>query len=105
MVTVVGPTGIGKSRLARAGLDDEALVVDLVRESSALSAITRALALRPQSRDEAIGRLAAALGGRQLLLDNAEQHLDELAELIPQLGAKVLVTSRETLRIDGEQVL
>jgi predicted ATPase/DNA-binding SARP family transcriptional activator len=113
MVTLVGPGGVGKTRLAleigrRA---DSALLVELapLRQDGVLDALADALDLRDEST-ELLPRLLQSLSNRQLLLvlDNCE-HLD-LADLVRRLlaaapGLRVLATSREPLGLTGERVL
>jgi predicted ATPase/DNA-binding winged helix-turn-helix (wHTH) protein len=119
LVTLAGPGGIGKTRLALANATadagrfaDGALLVELaplVDAGHLVHALNRALGLHPGSGKAALHR---ALRPLQLLLvlDNAE-HLHEgvaalAAELLaeaPQL--RLLVTSREPLHLDGEAVL
>jgi predicted ATPase/DNA-binding XRE family transcriptional regulator len=120
LVTLTGPGGVGKTRLAlqvaaAIGNDftDGICFVDLspVHDSVLVaSAIARELGVR-ETGDRPLGRrLATALRNKHLLLvmDNFEQVLAGsfvLASLLvacPRLT--VLVTSREALRIHGEHV-
>ena len=120
LVTLVGPGGVGKTRLAieaarRVGGDfaDGARFVALaavsdVRDVS--SAIARALAAPVREDERAQAALLRFLSGRQLLLvlDNFEQ-LVEGAPLVADLIAAcpevtVLVTSREPMRLAAERV-
>ena len=124
LVTVIGPGGVGKTRLAleiaanaRAvdGLDlaafvalasigDPALVVD---------AIAQGIGLRPTTDPDPVApfwQLQAALRdtGRLLVLDNFE-HLTDAATLVANLltvcpRLQILVTSRAPLHIQGEQL-
>lgn len=120
LVTLTGPGGVGKTRLALqvaanlldhfaegvcfvplAALDDPALV---------LPTITQTVGVRETEGDPLPASLQAALRDRQMLLvlDNFEQVvqaaplLSELLEAAPQL--KVLATSRVVLRLRGEHV-
>jgi predicted ATPase/DNA-binding NarL/FixJ family response regulator len=121
LVTLTGPAGVGKTRLAvevarrRVGGRDAAVVfVDLapVGDSSEV-ALRIADAMRLQgSRGDLLGGLVHALGGvRQLLLlDNCEQVVDGCARVTAALlgecpRLRVLATSREALRLDGESLL
>jgi predicted ATPase len=118
MVTLVGPGGIGKSRLAidvataesgsfpggvvfvpLAPVDDAAVVP---------AAVAQALGVRDTGGMPLEDKLVTALRHRRalLVLDNFEQVLDAapfvvaLLEAAPQL--KVLITSRALLRVSGE---
>jgi non-specific serine/threonine protein kinase len=119
LVTLSGPGGVGKTRLAqeiaaRAGATfaDGTCFVPLATLRSAelvLSAIARALDVRELGDRPLVDALASALRAKNLLLvlDNMEQVL-EAAPLVGDLlvacpGLKVLATSRETLRISGER--
>lgn len=116
LLTVIGPGGMGKTRLARALVEDPrwalASWVELERAQGlggVLAAVARSFGLRPGTiRHRTVARVKEALRGRPLLvLDNAELVLDELAEVALSLKdvAPVLVTSREALRVPGEQLL
>jgi predicted ATPase/DNA-binding CsgD family transcriptional regulator len=119
LVTVTGPGGAGKTRLAGevarqvAGrfadgvwLAELAAVGDPAQVAAAVAA---ALGIRELPAVAAADALASALARRQLLLvlDNCEQVIGAAAELCGRLllGAddvRVLATSREPLRIAGE---
>src|SRR3984957_20087040 len=121
LVTIAGPGGIGKSRLALQvaadaldGTRDGVWLIELAPVAEPeLVTRTAAAALRVS---EAPGRLLLdtlidAIGDRDLLLilDNAEQVLGAVAELADTVirscpRAFVLVTSREPLGISGEYV-
>ncbi|GAA2590005.1 BTAD domain-containing putative transcriptional regulator [Actinomadura fulvescens] len=126
LVTLLGPGGTGKTRLAiEAGAreDGEVCFVDLsaVAQGAELpQALLGALGVRehglqaavPEQRPEPVERLVAAVSDRRLLLilDNCEQVVDEAARLTHRLltasaGLRVLVTSREVLGITGEAIL
>ena len=117
LVTLTGPGGVGKTRLAlrvladlATGFGDGAHFVDLtaVRDAGmVLAIIAQALQLRDAGDHSPLERLAVGLFGQQLLvLDNFEQILPAapgLAELLgicPEL--KILVTSRSLLRLAAE---
>jgi predicted ATPase/class 3 adenylate cyclase len=120
LLTLTGPGGIGKTRLSlQAAADqvehfrDGVYFVDLapVRDAeAALQAIVQAVHVTVSADDELRVALAKELGSRHILLilDNFEQVMpaaDDVAELLslcPEL--KVLVTSRESLRVRGEQL-
>ncbi|MDN4614612.1 DUF4062 domain-containing protein [Leifsonia sp. F6_8S_P_1B] len=118
-LTLVGPGGIGKSRLAIAaaraaapGFDDGAVFVDLsaVQEPDRVpNRIAQALDVRDTGDAPMADNLVTALRDRQMLLvlDNFEQILDAaplLTRLLAQApGVAVLVTSRALLRVSAEQ--
>ncbi|RZS63686.1 putative ATPase [Agromyces ramosus] len=119
LVTLVGPGGIGKTRLAieaaRLARDrfDRVTFVELehVRDAGGvLPAVARALGVRDDGSVPTLERLAVARGGRRdlLVLDNFEQVIaaaPEVAALVIELpDATVVVTSRARLRVHGEQV-
>ncbi|WP_159603040.1 ATP-binding protein [Agromyces humi] len=119
LVTLVGPGGIGKTRLAieaaRLARDrfDRVTFVALehVRDAGGvLTAVARALGVRGDGDEPLLERLAHARAGRRdlVVLDNFEQVIAaaaDVAALIAELpDATVLVTSRARLRLHGEQV-
>lgn len=115
LVTVTGPAGVGKTRLALefAQRWGEAVFVSLaaVRDPGEVPiAVLRALGIEQAGADPARA-LIAALRDRRLLLvlDNFE-HLLEASPLVADVvstcsGATVLITSRATLRLLAERVL
>ncbi|MFC5176508.1 ATP-binding protein [Nocardioides taihuensis] len=117
LLTLTGPGGVGKTRLAQALLAQQAgawpageVFVPLAPVSSpdlALPTIAHALGLGDDGRDPGV-MLAHHLTGRRMLLvlDNLE-HLvpavDHLAPLLELPGGPVVVaTSRRPLRLRGE---
>jgi predicted ATPase/DNA-binding CsgD family transcriptional regulator len=121
LLTLTGPGGVGKTRLAlrlAADLEDEfadgAAFVPLapVRDPALVApAIAQALAVREAADRPLVETLATALGSRRLLLvlDNLE-HLLPAAPLLADLLAAcprltVLATSRATLRLSGEHLV
>jgi predicted ATPase/class 3 adenylate cyclase len=121
LLTLTGPGGIGKTRLALQAaadqidrFDDGVYFVDLspIREPDAVfEAIVRAVGLTGTADDKPVDILRQQLRDRQMLLvlDNFEQIIDaaggvvDLLQICPQV--KVLVTSREALRVRGEHLL
>jgi predicted ATPase len=119
LVSLVGPGGIGKSRLAidvatriRDEFEDGATFVPLASVDQprlVANAIALALGMQDMGDAPASGKLAIALRDqrRLLVLDNFEQVLDA-APLLPELlaaapGVKIVVTTRILLRVSGEQ--
>jgi predicted ATPase/DNA-binding CsgD family transcriptional regulator/Tfp pilus assembly protein PilF len=120
-LTLCGPGGIGKTRLALrlasqtlSGFPDGAWLVELADTTDA-SLVTRRVAATLGVRDEPDRPLAetliVALRPRQMLLvlDTCEHVVDACAALVQQLLAgspalRVVATSREPLRVRGETV-
>ncbi|WP_448005938.1 ATP-binding protein [Agromyces bauzanensis] len=118
LVTLVGPGGVGKTRLAvesarRTGrdLDEEQWMVDLAAVpdgAGVVGAAADAVGATSHDPDAIVRRLD---GRRSLLvLDNAEHVLDDCRALARRLlerceGLGVLVTSREPLGIAGERLV
>src|SRR4030081_1298318 len=122
LVSLVGPGGVGKTRLAiRAGTDlargfpDGAWLVQLAElEDSTLvgNAVLAALDLRDQAAIEPRTLLLSYLRDKELLLvlDNCEHLLGAAAQLVTEVlkaapGVRVIATSREPLSVSGEHVL
>src|SRR5438309_4055029 len=122
LVTLVGPGGVGKTRLAvRIGTDlergfrDGAWLVELadIRDACLVSnAVMLALDLRDQASKAPLPLLLAYLQDKELLLvvDNCEHLLTAAAQLIVEVmraapGIRVIATSREPLSVDGEHVI
>jgi predicted ATPase/class 3 adenylate cyclase len=119
VVTLVGPGGTGKTRLALtvgAGLlsffSDGVFFVDLSALSDAslvMPAIAQALSLREAPGRSLTETLGDYLSSKEmvLILDNFEQVMDAAGEVSALVGSssslKVVVTSREALRIEGER--
>ncbi|WP_165820964.1 ATP-binding protein [Nocardioides gansuensis] len=121
LVTLTGPGGVGKTRLAREvanavrrGFPDGTVLVELDQVSDpALVASTVAVAvgLREQGGRTPIEMLTDYLASRQVLLvlDNSEHVVEAIGELAGALlracpGLRILATSREWLGITGEVV-
>jgi predicted ATPase/DNA-binding CsgD family transcriptional regulator len=121
LVTLVGPGGVGKTRLAVVAASDNAglfagggAFVDLVPASPefVLHAVAAALGVveRPQDSLEQVVHERLREGRLLLVLDNCEHVLGAAADLVRSVLAScpdvvVLVTSRERLGIPGERVV
>lgn len=122
LVSLVGPGGVGKTRLAiriaaelRRGFRDGAWLVELAnvqRPALVANAALAALQLRDQTATEPLALVLAHLRDKQLLLvlDNCEHVLEAAAQLLAQIiegapGVRVIATSREPLSVLGEHVL
>ena len=119
LVTLTGPPGIGKTRLAvacaaahaaRSGCT--AVFVDLapVRDPAlVLGELAQALGVEPRRGTDLTGQLATAIGREEhfVVLDNCEHLLAAAPDVGRVLAAcprlRVLATSRERLRLSAEQ--
>ena len=115
LVTLVGPGGVGKTRLAlevararSTSLEDGGCLVELAPvgdPAGVRGAITSALGLPDPDR------LAAMIAGREMLLvlDNCEHVIESAAAVAEDLlrhcpRLRLLATSREGLRVGGESI-
>ncbi|MFI0409219.1 BTAD domain-containing putative transcriptional regulator [Actinomadura sp. 3N508] len=131
LITLTGPGGVGKTRLALAvaeraahAFPDGVWLVELAGMSGATASVAEVVAAELNVRDDtATGsrpgvrpadlahRLAHALRGRRLLLvlDNCEHVAGPAAELVDLLlrtapDLRVLTTSQESLALPGERL-
>ncbi len=118
LVTLVGPGGVGKTRLAVESArrstrttDDEQWMADLASITSP-DQVVPAIADLVGATTPAVEAIARVLDGRRalLILDNAEHVLEVVRAAVRALleqceGLTVLVTSREALRIPGERLV
>jgi predicted ATPase/DNA-binding CsgD family transcriptional regulator len=122
LVTLVGPGGVGKTRLAlrsatdlRRGLADGAWIVELdgLRDQELVTqAVMMSLGLRDEVSGWPVSRLIEYLAPRRLLLvlDNCEHVVDACAVLADALlreapSLRILATSRQPLGVRGETVI
>jgi predicted ATPase/DNA-binding CsgD family transcriptional regulator len=122
LVSLVGPGGVGKTRLAikmatdlARGFKDGAWLVELgeVQDQGLVpNAAMGALDLRDQASTEPLALVLAYLRDRNLLLvvDNCEHVLGAANQLVTEAlkaapGVRVMATSREPLSVPGEHVL
>lgn len=122
VVTLTGPGGIGKTRLAIAAgqvlereFGDGAWLVELAAVDpggQVLRAVADVFGIGERPGHELLGAVVRSLQERRalLVLDNCEHVLDDAAEVVAALvdgcpDLVVLTTSRARLGVDGEQVL
>jgi predicted ATPase/class 3 adenylate cyclase len=120
LVTLTGPGGTGKTRLAihaAAEASDSfpdgiwwVPLASLIDARLVTSAVAQALSVEEEPGKELAESLATRLAGTRalLVLDNAEHLMPEVASRIAELrdisGPTLVVTSRERLQLQGEQV-
>ena len=121
LLTLIGPGGVGKTRLAVelawqqfSGADwscGMAALAEVRDEAGLVAALERALTLTRGGGWPAIETALQEPGGlRLLVLDNAEQAIGIVARAVQRLLAtapdlSLLVTSRHALEIDGETLV
>ena len=117
LLTIVGPGGIGKSTVARALVAGEgmpeAVWIDLSEVAQAgliPTAIASALGILART-DDIVRDIAEHLAHREalLVLDSCEQVVDGVAPTVEAImaispTARILATSREPIRAEGERV-
>jgi predicted ATPase/DNA-binding CsgD family transcriptional regulator len=122
LLTLTGPGGVGKTRLAltmahgaTSHFADGVTWIDLAPLADAslvASTVVRALGLTPLANTAPMEMLASHLGSRQTLLvfDNCEHVLAQAADLVGHIliscpAVQILATSRAPLRLHAEQIL
>jgi predicted ATPase/DNA-binding SARP family transcriptional activator len=118
LVTLTGPGGVGKTRLAletatqaASAFPDGVWLAGLAGACAPADAVMAVLGIRDDSSADPSDLLADALRGSRMLLilDNCEHLVDQAAKLTAQLlqtapELRILVTSREPLMLAGEVV-
>jgi predicted ATPase/DNA-binding SARP family transcriptional activator len=121
IISLVGPGGIGKTRLALQAATQQLdnfqdgvffiLLEGLTKSEEAVYAIARMLDLEITGDTEALPQLISLLSGKELLLvlDSYEHLLPDLTLPLKITGGtprvSILVTSRQRLNLLGEQVI
>lgn len=121
LVTLIGPGGVGKTRLAvRVAAEEHGATPDRVAfvplamihdPALVIPAVAQALGVRAAGAQTPEERLATALQDRDLLLilDNLEQVVAAAPEIAALLAAcprlTILTTSRAPLRVSGERTV
>ena len=121
LVTLIGPGGVGKTRLAvelgwsyQSEFADGVWIVDLAPladPSGVMAAFASIWSIVPQSGMSLVEALVDWLGDRSMLLvvDNCEHLIDDVARLVVEVlercpAVTVVATSREALGVAGERV-
>ncbi|MFB9183159.1 BTAD domain-containing putative transcriptional regulator [Dactylosporangium sucinum] len=113
LVTLIGPGGVGKTRLAIEAVRslDGVQLVELAPlpagDEHLAEHILGTLAIRDTTGDAAERLISALRHAKTLLLDNCEHVIEPVAALVARLlrdvpGLRVLATSREPLGLAGE---
>ncbi len=122
MISLVGPGGVGKSRLSLEGarrasgrFANGVTLVELAPVAdgaSVVSAFAAALGVAEEGGLPLLDRVIAACGGepRLIVADNCEHVLDACAQLVYAVlnacpNLHIIATSREPLRVTGEQIV
>lgn len=121
LITILGPGGVGKTRLAIAVADDvfasfpdgvEFVPLAPIRDPAAvLHTLALAVGVKDTTQHDILGGIMAELADRHVLLvlDNVE-HLLPAAPFIPDLlrrcpNLRIVVTSRAVLQVSGEHTV
>jgi predicted ATPase len=109
VLTLVGPAGVGKTRLAKEFAGTAAWVELASVDRGVARACVAALGIGEVAVEPPLSTLVHALADKRLLLvlDNCEHVVAECAAVLEPLllgcpGVRVIATSREPLRVPGE---
>jgi predicted ATPase/DNA-binding winged helix-turn-helix (wHTH) protein len=118
LVTLVGPGGVGKTRLAvefarRCRLDSRLVDLSRVEDGRAVAgAFLETLDVSPRRGVTDCDRIVETLDARSLLLvvDNCEHVVDAVAEVLGRVqreaaDVRIVATSRQAIDVAGEHVL
>jgi predicted ATPase len=118
LVSVTGPGGVGKTRLVTETVRAAAAevcwvdVADARGRDDLLQAVAIGVGARPGPQDDVLAVICAQAAGWSslLVLDNCEHVIDPAAETVDAVlatapGMRIVATSQERLRVDGERVL
>lgn len=115
LVCVVGPGGVGKTRLVAETVRAGSRVAwvdaaDVRGRDDFRQAVAVGVGARLGPRDDPLAAIAAAARRDRpiVVLDNCEHLLDAAAEMVEALlpaAVRIVVTSQERLRVDGERLL
>lgn len=118
LVTVTGPGGVGKTRIAIEASRQSSLktqfvsLTDCVDWTGLIDTTIQQFAVVGQNNPDSVAQLLEILqekGEMRLLFDNADHIIEEVRELVFTLlnasgQIQILVTSRQALDIEGEQI-
>ncbi len=115
LVSVVGPGGVGKTRLVAETVRAGSRVAwvdaaDVRGRDDFLQAVAVGTGARLGPQDDPLAAIAQAARRQApiVVLDNCEHLLEpaaEVAEALLPAGVRIVVTSQERLRVDGERLL
>ncbi len=119
LVTITGPGGIGKTRLAATAVQTVAprcvfvSLAELSDSAAIVDSLLKAFGVSNRDGQSSVAQIITVLGRRDpvvLIMDNAEHVVDNAADIVLALLSgvptiKIVVTSRQLLEIPGEATL